>query len=123
VFLDRVLRGQTIEIWGDGSVERDYIHVSDVAEAFARALSYEGAEQVFNVATGRGTSLNELLRIIESVTGRSAKAVYKPARPFDVPVSILDNHKAYQELGWTPLIGLNEGIGRTAQWMLGQLHG
>lgn len=122
VFLDRVLRGQTIEIWGDGSVERDYIHVSDVAEAFASALTYEGAEQVFNVATGRGTSLNELLRIIESVTGRPAKVAYKAARPFDVPVSILDNRRAHQELGWSPRIGLNEGIGRTAQWILGQLN-
>jgi UDP-glucose 4-epimerase len=123
VFLDRVLRGQTIEVWGDGSVERDYIHVSDVAQAFASAVTYEGSEQVFNVATGRGTSLNELLRIIESVTGRPAKVAYKPARPFDVPVSILDNRRAHQELGWAPQIGLNEGIGRTAQWILGQLNG
>ena len=123
VFLDRVLRGQAIEVWGDGSVERDYIHVSDVAEAFTSALTYGGLEQVFNVATGRGTSLNELLRIIESVTGRSPKVVYKPARAFDVPVSILDNRRAYQELGWTPLIGLNEGISRTARWIQGQLNG
>ncbi len=123
VFLDRVLRGQTIEVWGDGSVERDYIHVSDVAEAFSSALTYEGLEQVFNVATGLGTSLNELLRIIESVTGRSPKVLYKAARAFDVPVSILDNRRACQELGWTPLIGLNEGISRTARWIQGQLNG
>jgi UDP-glucose 4-epimerase len=123
VFLDRVLRGQTIEIWGDGSVERDYIHVSDVAEAFASALNYEGVEQVFNVATGRGNSLNDLLRIIESVTGLPAKVAFKPARPFDVPVSILDNRRAHQELGWAPRIGLNEGISRTAQWILGQMNG
>jgi len=117
VFLDRTLRGQSIEIWGDGSAERDYIHVSDVAEVFARALVYEGSEQVFNVATGRGTSLNELLRIIESVTGLQAKVDFKPARPFDVPVSVLDNRRALQELGWLPAIGLHEGISRTAQWM------
>jgi UDP-glucose 4-epimerase len=120
VFLDRTLRGQAIEIWGDGSAERDYIHVSDVAEAFARALVYEGSEQVFNVATGQGTSLNELLRIIESVTGLPGKVSFKPGRPFDVPVSVLDNRRAQQELGWSPVIDLHEGIRRTAHWMRGK---
>ena len=117
VFLDRTLRRQSIEIWGDGSAERDYIHVTDVAEAFARALVYDGPEQVFNVATGQGTALIELLRIIESVTGLQATVDFKPARPFDVPVSVLDNRRARQELGWFPAVGLHEGISRTAQWM------
>jgi UDP-glucose 4-epimerase len=101
----------------DGTGERDYIHVSDVAEAFARALVYEGSEQVFNVATGRGTSLNELIRIIASVTGLPGKVNFKPGRPFDVPVSVLDNRRAQQELGWSPVIELHEGIRRTAHWM------
>ena len=117
VFLDRALRGQPVEIWGDGSAERDYIHVSDVAEAFARALTYEGAEQVFNVATGQGTSLNELVRIIESVTGLNVKVDYKPGRPFDVPVSVLDSQRARGELGWSSSIGLREGVVRTARWI------
>ena len=120
VFLDQALRGQPVEIWWDGSVERDYIHVSDVAEAFARALTYEGAGQVFNVATGQGTSLNELLRIIEAVTGVHVKVSCKPGRPFDVPVSILDNRRAREELGWSPAIGLREGIVRTARWIHGE---
>ena len=120
VFLDRALRGQTVEIWGDGSFERDYIHVADVAEAFTKALGYEGAEQVFNVSTGLGTSLNELLGVIESVTGVNVKVSYKPGRPFDVPVSILDNRRARAELGWSPSIGLREGIVRTAQWIKGK---
>ena len=67
VFLDRALRDQPIEIWGDGTVSRDYLHVSDVAEAFALALVYSGPHTVFNVSSGRGTSLLELLRIIEQV--------------------------------------------------------
>ena len=106
---------------GDGSVERDYIHVSDVAEAFAKALAYEGAEQVFNVATGRGTSLNELVRIIESVTGLNVKVDYRPGRPFDVPVSVLDSQRAREGLGWSPSIGLREGIGQTVRWMSGKV--
>ena len=117
VFLDRIIRSQPIEIWGDGSVSRDYIHVSDVAQAFARALTYEGSQVVFNVSTGKGTPLNELLKIIGEVTGLPVNAQFKPARPFDVPVSVLDNTLAQAQLGWKPVVSLSDGIARTAEWM------
>ena len=117
VFLDRIIRGQPSEIWGDGSVSRDYIHVSDVAQAFARALTYEGSQVVFNVSTGKGTPLTELLQIIGEVTGLPVNAQFKPARPFDVPVSVLDNTLAQAQLGWKPVVSLSDGIARTAQWM------
>lgn len=117
VFLDRIIRGQPIEIWGDGSVSRDYIHVSDVAQAFARALTYEGSQVVFNVSTGKGTPLNELLKIIGEVTGLPVNAQFKPARPFDVPMSVLDNTLAQAQLGWKPVVSLSDGIARTAEWM------
>ena len=117
VFLDRIIRSQPIEIWGDGSVSRDYIHVSDVAQAFARALTYEGSQVVFNVSTGKGTPLNELLQIIGEVTGLPVNAQFKPARPFDVPVSVLDNTLAQAQLGWKPVVSLSDGIARTAEWM------
>ncbi len=117
VFLDRIIRGQPIEIWGDGSVSRDYIHVSDVAQAFARALTYEGSQVVFNVSTGKATSLNELLKIIGEVTGLPVNAQFKPARPFDVPMSVLDNTLAQAQLGWKPVVSLSDGIARTAEWM------
>jgi UDP-glucose 4-epimerase len=117
VFLDRALRDQTIEIWGDGTISRDYLHVSDVAEAFAQALVYAGPHTVFNVSSGRGTSLLELLRIIEQVTGTPLAVTFKPARPFDVPVSVLDPRLALAELGWKTKIDLDHGIARTAAWM------
>lgn len=117
VFLGRALRGQPIEIWGDGTVSRDYLHVSDVADAFARALTYAGDATVFNVSSGAGTTLLELLRIIEKVDGRAPSVVFKPARRFDVPVSVLDNRLAREALGWNTTIGLEDGIARTAAWM------
>jgi UDP-glucose 4-epimerase len=120
VFLDRIIRGQPIEIWGDGSVSRDYIHVSDVAQAFASALTYEGSQVVFNVSTGKGTPLTELLKIIGEVTGLPVNAQFKPARPFDVPMSVLDNTLAQAQLGWKPVVSLSDGIARTAVWMKGR---
>ena len=117
VFLDRAIRGLPIEIWGNGSVARDYIHVSDVAKAFAQALIYEGRHSVFNVSTGTATSLSELLSIIERVTALKLDVRFKAPRPFDVTLSVLDNTLANQELGWRPAVDLETGIARTAQWI------
>jgi UDP-glucose 4-epimerase len=117
VFLHRALRRETIDIWGDGSITRDYLHISDVAEAFARALDYTGPDSVFNVSSGAGTSLNELISVLEDVLGRPVACRYLDRRPFDVPVSILSNALAREQLGWAPQITLREGITRTAEWM------
>lgn len=123
VFLSRAIQGQPVEIWGDGSATRDYLHVSDVAEAFARAVNYEGAKSVFNIGSGIGTSLNELIDIIERVLGREVVRHYRPGRRFDVPVSVLDNTLARRELGWEPQLKLEAGIVKTAEWMLQELAG
>ena len=109
-FFSKAMNGEPVEIWGDGSVVRDYIHVSDVAEAFARAVNYDGERSVFNIGTGIGTSLNELVDLIERALGREVARVYRPSRRFDVPVSILDNSLARRELGWERRVTLGEGL-------------
>ena len=121
VFLHHAIKGTAIEIWGDGSVTRDYIHVNDVAEAFSRALVYSGVQRLFNVSSGVGTSLNDLVASIEGVLGQSIERHYLPARSFDVPSNVLCNALARSELKWTPLVSLEEGIGQTAQWMKQEL--
>ena len=121
VFLHHAIKGTTIEIWGDGSVTRDYIHVNDVAEAFSRALVYSGVQRLFNVSSGVGTSLNDLVARIEGVLGQSIERHYLPARSFDVPSNVLCNALARSELKWIPLVSLEEGIGQTAQWMKREL--
>jgi UDP-glucose 4-epimerase len=121
VFLHHALKGVSIEIWGDGSVTRDYIHVSDVAAAFSKALQYAGEQRLFNVSSGVGTSLNELIGRIENVLGQSIERKYLPGRPFDVPVNVLCNNLARSELNWKPLISMNDGIVRTAEWMKREL--
>jgi UDP-glucose 4-epimerase len=113
-FLHRALRGEAIEIWGDGSVTRDYLHVNDVATAFSRALDHEGPNQVFNIGSGQGVSLNELATAIETELGCHLARRYLPGRSFDVPVSILDNSRARAELRWSPSIPLAEGLRMTA---------
>lgn len=117
VFLSRALQRQSLDIWGDGSVTRDYIYVSDVADAFARAVDYDGPKSVFNISSGIGTTLNSLIEDLETVLGRPIERRYLEGRPFDVPVSVLDNSLARQELGWQPTVDLLDGIRRTALWM------
>lgn len=121
VFLDQALRGVPINIWGDGSVTRDYIHISDVAAAFARALEYTGSKDIFNIGSGAGTSLNDLIVLLEESLGIHIGRNNLPARPFDVPVNVLSNHLARTELHWSPLISMRDGITRTAEWMKGEL--
>lgn len=121
VFLHNALKGIPIQIWGDGSVTRDYIHVSDVAEAFVQALHYTGVHPVFNVGSGVGTSLNTLIGELEAVLGQTIERRYLPARPFDVPVSVLCNNLARTELNWSPAVSMPEGIARTSEWMKREL--
>jgi UDP-glucose 4-epimerase len=117
VFLSRALQDMPLDIWGDGSVTRDYIYVADVAEAFAKAVMYDGQKSVFNISSGVGTSLNELIAVLERVTGKPIPRNYSPGRPFDVLTSVLDNTLAKQELGWQPRTSLEEGIAKTSVWM------
>jgi UDP-glucose 4-epimerase len=121
VFIHHALKGISIDIWGDGSVIRDYIHVSDVAEAFAQAVGYSGPKSVFNISSGAGTSLNELIGMLEEVLGKTIERRYLPGRPFDVPVSVLNSNLAQEQLKWAPLVSMRDGIARTAEWMKGEL--
>jgi UDP-glucose 4-epimerase len=119
VFLDKALRNENIEIWGDGSVVRDYFHVSDAVSALTKALVYDGTDRVFNVGSGAGKSLIEILAAIEDLLGTPVKRTYLPARAFDVPISVLDISKAAELLKWTPQTPFAEGLSRTAQWLTG----
>lgn len=122
VFLNRVLKNLPIEVWGDGSVTRDYIHISDVAEAFIKAVEYSGSSQCFNISSGSGTSLNDLIDMLEDVVGTAVEVRYLLGRLFDVPVSVLSNDLAREELKWAPSISMRDGIASTAEWIKSELR-
>jgi UDP-glucose 4-epimerase len=116
VFLGKALRNQTIEIWGDGNVVRDYMHVSDTVNALYLA-SQAAQPTLCNIGSGRGVSINELLSVIETSLGRKLSVNYVPGRGFDVPRNVLDISRAQSLLGWTPKIELDVGIHRTIDWL------
>ncbi len=110
VFLGRVLRGQPITVWGDGSVIRDYVYAGDVASALIKAMESDRSEGIYNIGSGKGHSLNQVIRIIEAATGRKARVSYQKARTVDVPVNVLNIRRAREELKWSPQKNLSEGI-------------
>jgi len=117
VFLDQALRGEEVTVWGDGCAVRDYVYVGDVARAFCLAATHQSPTGVFNVGSGKGHSVNELLVSIETLLGRAVPRRYSPGRPFDVPVNVLDIGLAGRELGWQPRVTFQEALDRTLHWL------
>lgn len=115
-YLWKIARGEQIEVWGDGSVVRDYIHVRDLAEL--AAISVETSiNGFFNAGSGQGASVNEIVRLISQVTGRNLCPTYKPGRGFDVPRIVLDIKRTQEATGWAPRIGLEEGLHESWEWV------
>ncbi len=113
-FFDLAMRDQPIEIWGDGSVVRDYIHISDAVDGLLAVLNapLEGwnDQPVFNIGSGAGTSLREILTVLEERLGRKLNVRYLPGRRFDVPSSVLDIGRARATLGWAPKLAFSAGM-------------
>lgn len=111
VFLHKLMHGEEIVIWGDGSVVRDYIYEEDVALAVEAVLALPHITSgVYNVGTGVGTTLNELLHIARMASGIDCNVCYDPSRSFDVPYNVLDISRITGETGWTPRYSLEDGI-------------
>lgn len=117
VFLNKALKAEPIEVWGDGSVVRDYVFIEDVTQAFLRAAAYTGDQRLFNIGSGRGLSVNELIEAIRRVVHRQVTVNYKAARPYDVPVNVLDIRRAKEVLDWAPTVEISQGLHKTAMWM------
>jgi UDP-glucose 4-epimerase len=117
VFLERALRNDEIVVWGDGSVIRDYVHVTDISSALIRALTYTGEFRIFNIGSGQGHSLSEVIDVIERATERSLQVKYTNGRSFDVPMNVLDISRAKNHLNWAPTISLIEGVTHMYAWM------
>jgi UDP-glucose 4-epimerase len=116
VFLHRTLRNQNIEIWGDGSATRDFIYVGDVAAAVYLA-TVAPVSGVFNVGTGTGLSLRDILVQITEAVGRTPSVEWLPPRSFDVPRIVLDAKKLKEATGWRDKTSLRDGVAITADWL------
>jgi len=118
VFLGRALRHQKLEIWGDGTIVRDFLYISDAIDAILSACMYYGSEHLFNVGSGVGLSLNDLIYLIEQEVGYSLEVSYQLARGFDVPANVLCIDKVQTEFKWHPKVSASEGLHRFHRWLV-----
>lgn len=118
VFVNRAASHQPIEIWGDGTVVRDYVYISDVIDALIKAAAYQGETRLFNIGSGQGKSLNSILMAIEALLDRPVVRVYLSARTFDVPANVLNISLAQKHLAWSPQVSFEQGLAKTLNWSL-----
>lgn len=111
--LERQARGLPVQIYGDGTAQRDYVYVDDVTEAISRAVRKPGqVREIVNIGSGQPRSVLDVLEAIERVAG-PVQRQFVPARRTDVPVSWLDVGRAGEVLGWQPRTSFNDGIALT----------
>jgi len=113
-FLRIVRAGEPIEIWGDGSAIRDYIHLDDVCTVLMRTLDQPlpARNFIFNLGTGTGTSLNELIAHLEHLLNRKVQVIYRTKRAIDVSANVLSIARLREWIGFEPQIDLSTGLKR-----------
>jgi nucleoside-diphosphate-sugar epimerase len=116
-FITALMDGRPPSVFGDGEQTRDFTYVGNAVEGTVLAMSAEGAAgKVFNVAAGSRTSLNELLRTLQRLSGRGVEPSYEDARPGEVRHSQADVSAAERELGFRPRYSVEEGLQETVDW-------
>ena len=122
IFCGRILDGRSLLVFGDGTQTRDYVHVSDVAEAtFAAATAKlpparRVDERAFNIGTGVGTSVLDLAHTLLAAAGADSPIEFAPKRPGEQQHSFLSVDKARAVLGWSPRVSLEQGLADTYNW-------
>lgn len=114
IFIDRILSGKSLDIFGDGSQERDFIYVDDVVNALIKANNETALANstVVNVCSGKETSLNELIEILFDVLNSKVDVQYLPSRPGDIYKSIGDASKAKKLIDFSAFIDIKDGLRR-----------
>jgi nucleoside-diphosphate-sugar epimerase len=120
LFLSKILSEERPQIFGDGEQSRDFIFVADAVEASLGAIEApdEALGEVFNIGCGERATVNNLVREISELTGVSVMPLYTDPRPGDILHSCADIGKARRVLGFEPLVGLKQGLKRTAGWYM-----
>lgn len=109
-FTYRIVNNEPIVIYGDGEVVRDYIYIDDAIKSIVNIALYEGKYKVFNVGSGKGYSLNQIVETIEKVVGKKFNVIREPARKVDVPYSVLDISRLINTFPERHTTSLCEGV-------------
>lgn len=114
----KLVRGEILHVWGDGTAERDYLYIDDFTRLVLAALDAapESGFRVFNACSGVSIGLNGLFELIERVAGRKLRRSYDAGRRVDAPSVRMQAVGAREAFGWVAKVGLTEGLERTWRW-------
>jgi UDP-glucose 4-epimerase len=116
IFCGRVLAGERLVIYGDGTQTRDFVYVGDAVAAFLAAAD-QGRPGIWNFGTGIESSVLDLARLIGETAGRAVDPQFAPARPGELQRSALAAERAERDLGWKPAVGVADGVRRVYRWI------
>jgi UDP-glucuronate 4-epimerase len=118
-FTRRILAGQPIDQFGDGSTRRDYTYIDDIIQGTIAALDYSGPRyDIFNLGESQTIELKKLISAIENALGKQAKINQLPEQAGDMPLTYADISKARKLLGYNPTTKLSEGLPKFIDWFL-----
>ena len=118
IFMNQLMSNEPITIFGDGEQTRDFVYVEDVASANLLALTRKGAAgEAFNIATGTGTSVNTLVKILKDIVGKSSmKLLRTEPKPGEIKHSVASIEKARRILDYKPVFGIETGLKQLVRW-------
>lgn len=119
IWAEKILKGEEIEISGDGSRKRDYTYVGDIVNGTISAIDNPLQFEVINLGNNNPVSLNELLAVFEKVIGVKAKVKSRPSHKASVEETYADVRKAKKMFGWQPTTTIEEGVERLVTWFKG----
>jgi UDP-glucose 4-epimerase len=122
-FIKAMLKNQEIVIYGDGEQTRDFSYVDDIVEATVRSGTADLAGRILNIGSGSRVTLNETIRLLESILGKQARVRYVESQSGDVRHTAADITRATTVLGFRPQTSLADGLQAEVQWLAGDFHG
>jgi UDP-glucose 4-epimerase len=116
IFARRSLKGEPVQIYGDGSQSRDFIFVSDVVDAMVSGLEKNFKSRVFNIASGQETTILQLAKNVREISRTGSRIEFHPPRTGDIIRSVADVSRARKELGFAAKTTMMDGLSATVEW-------
>lgn len=116
-FIKQIATNEEVTLWGDGSHQRDFVHVLDIVTAHIHALNLEkGKYHYFNLSGKNATKVIDVIAMLEKLVGKTARIHNFPPRPGDPLLLFADGSKAKQQLDWEAQVELSYGLAETVKW-------
>ena len=124
-FTQKILRGEPIEVYGEGRMARDFTYVDDIVDGIVGALDNppeQGQHRILNIGDSHPVGLMEMIEALEAAIGRKAEKIMRPMQPGDVTATYADVSKLAELTGYKPKVMLAEGLQKFADWYMGHYH-